>query len=296
MKNYVIIFLLLLINGISIAQVNWKLDYNSANFAFLKVDYTTYNFEGGYFAKFGYHPGHDIYEIPFDIIYNPPFDFGDITFKYSGTGDSIFAATIVWAGRGHITYPDSISGSNEFSVDSSINVIPYSFQYYNYIGEIKDSIFRQKADSAWLSVKNLSVVKRFGEEGNVFRVGLYLYTPSVGAFDPYTAKWIVFLYRGQLLLNVGDDVNKPESYRLLQNYPNPFNPLTTIQYAIGKRQFVSLKVYDISGREVAALVNEIKNPGTYVVDFNGSKLSSGIYFYRLETGSFIQTKKMILLK
>jgi hypothetical protein len=86
------------------------------------------------------------------------------------------------------------------------------------------------------------------------------------------------------------------SFNLSQNYPNPFNPTTTIKYQIAKAGFVTLKVYNILGKEVATLVNEEKQPGNYYADFNGSGLSSGIYFYRISSGSFISTKKMILLK
>ena len=92
-------------------------------------------------------------------------------------------------------------------------------------------------------------------------------------------------------------------FSLSQNYPNPFNPVTSIQYAIsslpdGKagRQLVTLKVYDILGREIATLVNEEKPAGEYEVEFNGTNLPSGIYFYRLKAGNFVETKKMVLIK
>jgi hypothetical protein len=100
--------------------------------------------------------------------------------------------------------------------------------------------------------------------------------------------------------------NKKENiieFSLSQNYPNPFNPTTCIQYAIGSMQYVTLKVYDVLGNEVASLVNEEKPSGSYSVEFNGSNLpagkaglSSGIYFYKLNAGNFVQTRKMILLK
>src|SRR5574338_29578 len=88
----------------------------------------------------------------------------------------------------------------------------------------------------------------------------------------------------------------PAMFSLSQNYPNPFNPSTTISYQIPSQQFVTIKVYDVLGNEVATLVNEYKNAGSYEVDINASKLSSGVYFYKLQAGSFVQTKKMILLK
>jgi hypothetical protein len=83
---------------------------------------------------------------------------------------------------------------------------------------------------------------------------------------------------------------------LEQNYPNPFNPVTTINYSISGNGFVSLKIYDVLGKEVAVLVNKKKDAGKYTIEFNGSNFASGVYFYKLESGSFIQTKRMVLIK
>ncbi len=88
----------------------------------------------------------------------------------------------------------------------------------------------------------------------------------------------------------------PTQYRLEQNYPNPFNPVTKINFEIPKTGFVSLKVYNVLGREVANLVNTVKNAGNYSVDFDGTNLSSGVYFYKLESNGFVDTKKMMLIK
>ena len=88
----------------------------------------------------------------------------------------------------------------------------------------------------------------------------------------------------------------PNTYSLKQNYPNPFNPVTKISFDIPKKAFVTLKVYDILGKELAKLVNEDKSAGKYILDFNASSLSSGVYFYKLEAGDFSETKRMIVLK
>jgi hypothetical protein len=88
----------------------------------------------------------------------------------------------------------------------------------------------------------------------------------------------------------------PGRYVLEQNYPNPFNPSTKIQFSIVHRQLTIVKVFDVLGREVATLVNELKEPGTYTVQFNASSLASGVYFYRLQAGNFVQTKKLLLLR
>ncbi|MEW6196868.1 MAG: alpha/beta fold hydrolase [Bacteroidota bacterium] len=86
------------------------------------------------------------------------------------------------------------------------------------------------------------------------------------------------------------------SFELKQNYPNPFNPTTTISYSIPETQFVTLKIFDVLGKEVATLVNEEKLSGNYEIKFNGGGLPSGVYFYRLRVGNFVQTKKLLLLK
>ena len=98
------------------------------------------------------------------------------------------------------------------------------------------------------------------------------------------------------ILPVYDDINRVKNYKLSQNYPNPFNPATTIAYQIPQTGFVTLKVYDILGREVATLINEEKLAGSYEVQFIGNGLTSGIYFYQLKAGNYSETKKMILLK
>jgi len=93
-----------------------------------------------------------------------------------------------------------------------------------------------------------------------------------------------------------EDDNGLHNIALYNNYPNPFNPRTSLQYAIGSRQFVTLKIYDMLGKEVATLVNEEKPAGSYEVEFNASHLSSGIYFYQLSAGLYTNVKKMIVIK
>ncbi len=88
----------------------------------------------------------------------------------------------------------------------------------------------------------------------------------------------------------------PKEFLLEQNYPNPFNPKTIIRFKIKDSRFVTLKIYDINGKEVLTLVNGKLNPGTYEVDFDGSNLASGVYFYKIVTQSFSDTKKMALIK
>ncbi|MDZ7623444.1 MAG: T9SS type A sorting domain-containing protein [Ignavibacteriaceae bacterium] len=95
-----------------------------------------------------------------------------------------------------------------------------------------------------------------------------------------------------------DDENNiiPEEYVLYQSYPNPFNPTTTIKYSLPNSDIVSLKVFDILGREVAVLLDEYKTAGTHTIEFNANGLASGVYFYQLRAQNFVETKKMVLLR
>ena len=97
-------------------------------------------------------------------------------------------------------------------------------------------------------------------------------------------------------VGVEDEGQIPTQYSLSQNYPNPFNPSTTIHFSVPSSEFVTLKVFDVLGNEVATLINEEKPAGVYEVNFSALQFTSGVYFYTLNAGSFVETKKMILMK
>jgi hypothetical protein len=97
-------------------------------------------------------------------------------------------------------------------------------------------------------------------------------------------------------VDVNEGTEVPEEFSLSQNYPNPFNPITKISWQSSAGSWQTLKVYDLLGREVATIVDEYKPAGSYEVDFDASDLSSGLYFYQLNAGSFVETKKLILLR
>lgn len=108
---------------------------------------------------------------------------------------------------------------------------------------------------------------------------------------------ITFIEIDDAPTSVGGIINTvPIDFKLDQNFPNPFNPTTKIRYSIGQTSIVTLKVYDLLGREIQTLVNSINSPGTYSLDFAGTDLSSGIYFYQLKADKFIDTKKLVFLK
>jgi hypothetical protein len=95
---------------------------------------------------------------------------------------------------------------------------------------------------------------------------------------------------------VAVEVAQPNEYSLSQNYPNPFNPSTTIDYSLLKDGLVTLKVYDVLGKEVVTLINEVQLAGQQKITFDASALSSGVYYYQLVSGDFTSTKKLILMK
>jgi len=95
---------------------------------------------------------------------------------------------------------------------------------------------------------------------------------------------------------VDDETTQPTEFTLEQNYPNPFNPTTTFRYSIPTQSKVVIKVFDVLGNEIVTLLNEEKQIGNYAADFDASSLSSGVYFYQLKAGNYIETKKMILMK
>ena len=99
------------------------------------------------------------------------------------------------------------------------------------------------------------------------------------------------------LMNKVEEISQaPKLFSLSQNYPNPFNPVTSIKYQIPKNTFVTIKVYDILGKEVRTLVNEVKSAGNYSIMFDASSLSSGVYFYKISAGEFSDVKRMVLIK
>lgn len=123
--------------------------------------------------------------------------------------------------------------------------------------------------------------------------GVTIHEPANGSYNFYWGDLII-----DNITSVKVDNEIPSQFELSQNYPNPFNPSTVISYKLADKSNVSLKIYDMLGKEVATLVNEEQQPGIYNSQFSifNSQLSSGVYFYRLQAGNFVQTKKMMLLK
>jgi hypothetical protein len=172
------------------------------------------------------------------------------------------------------------------------------YENYQYVDSV---LYADSVAEAYAGNHNTTTYyNKFWEIAKNFTIGLFQKASYRIACVIYT-EWI----DAGGLTDIADNKNDILSgFNLSQNYPNPFNPSTTIKYSIPsviasgtkQSQLVTLKVYDLLGNEVVTLVNEEKPSGIHEVYFDGANLSSGIYFYKLQAGSFIETKKMILLK
>jgi hypothetical protein len=128
--------------------------------------------------------------------------------------------------------------------------------------------------------------------GTAYKKEYYVKVVAVNCFGKKSEP----IYSNSVTEVLNQEEQLPGSSLLFQNYPNPFNPSTIINYQIAKKSNVSLKVFNVLGREIASLVNEEKSAGSYSVNFNASSIPSGVYFYQIKSGSYLATKKMILLK
>ena len=159
--------------------------------------------------------------------------------------------------------------------------------------DIERSDFTGQTSNAWTKVGNVQ------GNGTSSTGSNYSYIDRNLASGNYNYRLKQIDFNGNFeYFNLSNEVNVgvPSNYSLSQNYPNPFNPTTNLEFGISELGFVSLKVFDVSGKEVMTLVNEQKTPGYYKINFNGANLSSGIYFYTIKAGDFTSTKRMILLK
>jgi len=201
-----------------------------------------------------------------------PSTTGDATWIHS------FFNTILWASPG-----------GDFAPTLSASQVVDSLGSYTWgpttqmVADVQNWLNNPAVDFGWILIGNESTsqtAKRFASRQNTdptMRPLLTVtYTPPVGVND-----------EGESLV---------KEFVLHQNYPNPFNPSTTIVYQIRSRESVELRMFDVLGRDVATLVNEVKPPGEYSVSLDGSHLASGVYLYRLKAGGGVQTRKLVLLR
>ena len=222
----------------------------------------------------------------------------------NGTGEYYFGGQV--RAKINVTTPGSLS---------EIDIIVHPGETHTYATAIVQRWYEisSSGDGATfditLSYKDTELNGEFESDLNLWRwdginwngPGLSSDTSTINNWLTVTGQtsfsdWIISDADDPIALPVEGNPAIADDYELLQNYPNPFNPSTKIKFTIAEFGFVSLKVFDVLGNEVATLVNEEKSAGRYEVNFNAVGLSSGIYFYKLQAGSFIETKKMVLLK
>lgn len=183
----------------------------------------------------------------------------------------------------------------------------FSFLLFSYDGAVTDEnnikyfgttdglLIYNDGNWQFLNSSNSPVPNNWFTEGIVDSKNNKVYILS--SFQPYHNSGLIFYNHDSVIVSsVENNFTAINDFYLSQNYPNPFNPVTRIKFSIPKSDIVQIKVYDILGSEIKTLLNEYKQSGTYEVEFNASNLPSGVYFYRMSSGIYSETKKMILLR
>jgi len=260
---------------------------DSMNLAIFELDFQSYEFNE---ANVTYYPlcdCCDYYNLPFSIEFVSPSDFGHIKFNYIHDNSTLFYATIVWMGQGEIFYKDQFLPANSFEKTNNHITLLENAQYYDrwLIPDYYSwAQYKQKADSAWLSIDSLLIVNEFAEYP--YRVAFYAYTPSVGAFDPSVAKWIVFLYKGNDFLSIGETIRK--DITPLEINPNP----TSGTIHISNYQYFHNRPYEVINTD-----NRIVLKGRILDEtISLSELDNGIYIIRFWTENEYFTRKIVLAK
>ncbi len=295
---YFTLILFLMLSSITTAQSysqRFKSDFikeDSMNLAILELDFLTYEFIEGNMAYFPLCDSCDSDSLPFNIEFMSPMDYGEILFKYSHNEDTLFYASIWWMGTGEIYYPDQFLPSSVFAYQNESIILPDHAQYYEYLlipTYYSLDQYKQKADSAWMSIDSLQIVNEFAEY--TFRVGLYAYTPTVGEFDPYVAKWIIFLYYGNTFTTKISDIVQETS--IIKSYPNPFTTSTTIEYELTELSRVQLTIYNAIGDEVYKAEDRMMPQGKHSFVWNAEGLPEGLYYAVLRSGDGVSVVKIV---
>ncbi len=196
-------------------------------------------------------------------------------------------------------YGDGSGTLFRFAVDDSVDVFPAGTPQnhevnqwipINWVGwKLVEWNFDTDTLGTWVGNGKLEGMLRFNSFQLKYPSGSQITSGTI-----YFAQ--LQLAKGTVTAVEPAPVSVPLTFELLQNYPNPFNPTTNIGFRIANSELVTLKVYDVLGREISTLVNEVRPAGVYTIRWDASALPSGVYFYRLRAGDFIQTKKLVLTK
>lgn len=278
--------------------------------------YVCKSVDNGYFLLTGY-PGIE-HEVTIQI--DKTDSLGNQIWRYSLTGDMNAGESVHATSDGGCTFLGTDDWLDVFFKLSSTGTLEWEFvsmnnEFYSAIVN-NDSTFilagRQQIGNGFSGPgmtkidkdRNIVFEKTFTDTSGVFYDGKitsdngYIFTGYTWKFDsPNPDIILVKTDSDGDVTSIYDDQNTIKNHELLQNYPNPFNPVTTIEYSLKKSALVNLKIFDIKGREVTCLIDKKEQIGLHKIDFNGSDLTSGIYFYTLSIdGQIVENKKMMLLK
>ena len=224
---------------------------------------------------------------------------------YIATVEYRWSGTVMPSLLGYTFNPQSLTYSNVSSNQTNQNYIG-TFQTITFSGHV---LLTTGGPLSGVSMSGLpgppltdatgffAATLPFGWSGTVHpTLPGYDFVPSARSYYGLTSDHTNDDWGAYVRLAVGSRDEAPPEYYLHQNSPNPFNPSTTIEYELPKSSEVRLSVYDILGREVSVLVNDRRDAGVHEVKFDAAGLSSGVYFYRLQAGDFVQSRKLLLLK
>jgi len=295
MKKFKMLFVILFSGILSSTTVYCQYQFHenefikedSMNLAIFVLDFESYEFIEANVTHYPLCDSCDYLELPFNIEFLSPLDFGFILFNYTHNNDTLFDATIVWAGEGEINHPNQFLPAASFETTNNHVPMLDNAQYYDYWlvpNYCSWEEFKQRADSAWRSIDSLLIVNEYGEYSS--RVGFYAYTPSVGMLDPSVARWIVFLYYGNdYLTNISVEVPKNN---LLKIYPNPSLGSISISNYLS---IINRPFEIINTQNKIVLQGKITNESISL-----SELRNGIYLFRVWTGTEFLSRKIILRK
>jgi hypothetical protein len=250
-------------------------------------------FYGGSDANYLNHPHAEFYYL----TYLQKF-YGDHAISASSTNKDI----LCYASR----YSSGETGMvivNKGTTEQVINVstgsigVGKKYYLYSFTGGTDNGDF---SPDVYINEDGPSSTYQWGPYDQLFAIPANSYSVEneIKFTSPARSVQMIMIEGGNNYVSVNDEAKSefPNSFNLYQNYPNPFNPSTLIRYQLPAGVFVTLKVFDVLGNEVETLVSEYQNAGNHSVKFNASNLPSGVYFYRLESGNYLNTKKLLLLK
>jgi hypothetical protein len=258
----------------------------------LLLSWTTQMFYSGPDTVYSYHPRPEFYYLH----YLPKF-YGDHAISTSSSNSNILCyASRYSSGETGVVIVNKDTTEQAISLNTGSIGVGAKYYIYSFTGGTDNGEFSHNVyingygpnTNHWGPYNELSDIP----------ASSYPIEKEIKFTSPARSVQMILIEGGTNLVSVNDKANSemPQSYNLSQNYPNPFNPSTVIRFHLPAKVFVTLKVFDVLGREVETLVNENKNAGNYSVQFNAHNLSSGMYFYKIEAGTYRDAKKLLLLK